>query len=155
MIEQQGRVIECVNKTVRVRIGGTSGCSACDAGKGCGAGVFGRLLRRKPAVLELKNTVNARRGQAVMVGIPETAFLALVARGYLYPLLAGLAGAMVAWSAFSRISPGPLALDLLTLAGGLAAAAWFILRNRRRAGEFPGTVIVHLLRVIEFQNSGK
>ncbi|MEJ2385650.1 MAG: hypothetical protein P8Y54_14930 [Xanthomonadales bacterium] len=53
MIEQQGRVTGAAGSQVRVRLGGTSGCTTCDAGRGCGAGVFGRLLQRRPVELEL------------------------------------------------------------------------------------------------------
>ena len=42
---------------VQVRVGGQSGCAACDAGKGCGAGLFGKLLRRNPVELELVNEI--------------------------------------------------------------------------------------------------
>jgi sigma-E factor negative regulatory protein RseC len=93
MIEQQGEVLASSHGEALVRLGGRSGCAACDAGRGCGAGVFGRLLRRRPVVLPLGNAVGAQRGQAVIVGLPESWFLSLVARFYLYPLVAGLVGA--------------------------------------------------------------
>ena len=92
MIEQQGRVVDATGARVRVRLGGTTGCTACDAGRGCGAGVFGRLLRRRPVELEFDNHVGAEPGQAVMVGLPESLFLALTLRLYLLPLLAGVLG---------------------------------------------------------------
>ena len=93
MIEQQGLIVAVSGGTASVRLGGKSACTACNAGKGCGAGIFGRLLKRKPVVLELKNGPGARVGQSVMVGLPETLFLRLVFKFYLFPLLAGLAGA--------------------------------------------------------------
>ena len=108
MIEQQGVVVTSDERRVSVRLGGRSGCSACDAGRGCGAGVFGRLLQKRPVTLSFDNHLRARPGQAVLVGVPEKLFLALVLRFYLYPLLGGLAGATVGFLAASslELSPG-------------------------------------------------
>jgi len=151
MIEQQGQVVELADGKARVRIGGRSGCPACDAGKGCGAGVFGRLLQRRPVVLELDNQVNAMCGQAVMVGLPEALFLNLISRLYLLPLLAGLGGAVIghylggAWA----VSPG--ATDLLTLLFALMSGAAVIRWNNKLSGEFPANVTVHMLRVVDIE----
>jgi len=153
MIEQQGRVESVRGDIVDVRLGGTSGCATCDAGKGCGAGVFGRLLRRRPVVLPLQNTLNALPGQPVMVGMPETLFLRLVSRLYLFPLLAGTAGAIAGNYAANSAGLGPGASDAATLIGGVTAglAAVFVRRNGAR--EFPASAIVHLLRVAANEDS--
>lgn len=134
---------------VRVRVGRSSGCSACDAGKGCGAGVFGRLLERKPVVLEIDNTVDAFPGQGVVVGLPESVFLALVLRLYLYPLLAGLAGAAAGHALASWFAAGDLWVDASALLLALAAGFFVAIVNRRRPVEFPGESVVHLLRTVE------
>lgn len=155
MIEQQGKVVTVVNGRACVRLGGTSGCASCDAGKGCGAGVFGRILKRRPVVLELENHVNAEQGQAVIVGIPEALYLRLILRLYLVPLLAAIVGAAVAYYLARLSGSGPLGTDALTLLGGLAGGAAAMLWRKRGSGEFPETIIVHLLRVIEFREPGK
>ena len=155
MIEQQGKVVAVSNGRASVRLGGSSGCPNCDAGKGCGAGVFGRLLKRRPVVLELENRVNALRGQPVMVGIPESLFLRLISKLYLYPLLAAMVGAIIAYSLSSSLGWNTVSSDLTTLAGGLAGGATVILWNKSDAREFPQSIIVHLLRIIEIQESGK
>lgn len=138
-----------------VRLGGTTGCASCDAGKGCGAGVFGRLLKRKPVTVSLENTVDARQGQPVVVGIPETLFLRLVARLYLYPLLAGIAGAVIGYYFSAMGNVGSVGADLITLISGLAFGIAVLIWSGTRAREFSGTYIVHLLRVIEFQEFTK
>jgi len=154
MIEQQGRVIRVEDGRAHVRLGGTTGCANCDAGKGCGAGVFGRLLKRKPVTLELDNTLNAAPGQPVMVGLPESLFLRLVARFYLAPLLAGVAGAVFGHYLSLQSPLGLAGSDMATLvfglASGLSAMAWI----NRGTGEFPESTIVHLLRLIEIEKSG-
>jgi sigma-E factor negative regulatory protein RseC len=148
MIEQQGRIVAVAHGFARVRLGGMSGCPSCDEGKGCGAGVFGKLLRRHPVELELENGIGALNGQGVMVGISERLFLRLVYRFYLFPLLAGLAGAAVAYYLSGLIGTSQGSADAVTLLGGLTCAAAAVLVNRKFAMEFPEQIIVHLLRVI-------
>jgi len=149
LIEQQGKVLSAAGKRVSVRLGASSGCSACDAGKGCGAGVFGRLLQRKPVVMTFENTIAAEAGQSVVVGLPESLFLSLVLRFYLHPLLAGLCGAALGHLAASRLSVSPGWADVSTLAVALVAAGWVVRRNHYRPVEFPQKTAVHLLRTVE------
>ena len=133
-----------------MRLGGMSGCPACDAGRGCGAGIFGKLLKRRPVVLELENRAGAGAGQAVMVGIPESLFLRLIARLYLWPLLAGLAGMALGHAISANWFPGQALTDLTALAAGIACGGLALLASRRNSGEFPRSEIVHMLRIIEF-----
>lgn len=150
MIEQQGRVVAVSGDTASVRLGGMSGCAACDAGRGCGAGIFGRLLRRRPATLDIENRACASQGQAVMVGIPEGVFLRMAARFYLWPLLAGIAGAALGHLLSAAWFPGPVLTDLSALAAGLLCGGAVVLAIRKHPGEFPEEAIVHMLRIIEF-----
>lgn len=149
MIEQQGKVVAIEGSRVRVRLGGTSACSACDAGKGCGAGVFGRLLRRKPVVMGFENQLQAARGQAVMVGLPESLFMSLVLRLYLLPVLAGIVGAAIGHYTAGQLQASGAVTDLMALATGLVLAFLVASRNRRLDTEFPQLSAVHLLRIIE------
>ena len=149
MIEQQGKVVAVANGRASVRLGGTSGCTSCDAGRGCGAGVFGRLLKRKPVTLQFENRINAEQGQPVMVGIPETLFLRMIARLYLYPLLAGIAGAALGYYLSVLGGLSPVSSDMTTLMCGLAGGGAVLLWNRNNSMEFPESFIVHLLRIIE------
>jgi sigma-E factor negative regulatory protein RseC len=149
MIEQQGQAVSESAGKVRVRLGGQSGCAACDAGRGCGAGVFGKLLRRRAVELDFENRVGARPGQGVMVGIPEALLLGLVTRFYLLPLLSGLAGAGLGHYVGVRLGAGTGGSDILALLFGAAAGAFVLRRLRGRRVEFPRGYAVHLLRVVE------
>lgn len=155
MIEQQGRVVAVKDGIADVRLGGTAGCARCDAGEGCGAGVFGRLLKRRPVTVSLDNTVDAVLGQPVMVGIPEAIFLRLAARLYLYPLMAGIGGAAFGYYFATLGDVGPVGSDLITLAFGLTSGIAVLKRSGKSESEFSGSFIVHLLRVIEFQETSK
>jgi sigma-E factor negative regulatory protein RseC len=149
MLEQQGQVVATTGGRVSVRLGGRSGCAACDAGRGCGAGLFGRLLRRRPVVLEFDNHLDARCGEEVLVGVSEQWFLRLVARFYLVPLLAGLGGAALGHHVSVMLLLGAAGRDLLVLACAVAGGALALRWNRTRPSQFPGALAVHLLRVVD------
>ena len=132
MIEQQAQVVRVEDDQVSVRVGAGSGCSACDAGKGCGAGVFGKLLKRRPVTLSFVNDCNARVGQVVKVGISEIVFMRLVYRFYGLPLLAGLAGAVFGHQIGVVKGVGAGLIDALTLTVALVVAALFIWTGRQK-----------------------
>lgn len=146
MIEQQGRVIAVDGSVAQVQIGGRSGCPACDAGEGCGAGIFGRLLNRSEARLSLANELNLQPGDPVLVGLPETTLLRLVMRLYGWPLLAALGAGALAFalcqlmgvtdlSAASTGGESPMKgaiVDAAVLAAGLLAGG-LVLRAVHRS----------------------
>jgi len=148
MLEQQGRVIAVSGDFASIRLGGSRGCSACAAGKGCGAGIFARLFQRKAATLNLVNRLDVRAGQVVIVGLPESSFLFLVFRLYLFPLLAGLAGMTLGHYISAELDAQPILSDFASLFGGVAAGAVAILWNRKAEMEFPRNSDVHLLQVL-------
>ena len=146
MIEQQGRVSSIEAGQASITFETVSGCPACDAGKGCGAGVFGRLTRRKPMLLVLEGQPGLEPGQAVVVGIPEALFLRLLLKLYLAPVLSGLAGAAAGHYLAFLLSLQGLAQDLFALTGALILALATLHSQRtgksRAAVEYP----VQLLR---------
>ena len=130
-----------------IRIGAVAGCPACDAGNGCGAGVFGRLLRRRPLLLRLTNGLDVQPGQLVTVGIPEHVFLQLVLKLYLVPLLAGLAGAAIGHHLAGRGFAHPAILDTAALIGAVSLGGLALWLARFAANEPNEDRKVTLLRV--------
>lgn len=132
MIEQNVQIVSCENKTVWVRVGSQSGCTACDNGQGCGAGVFAKLLQRKPVVLELpRHGEDLKVGQMATLSFPEQLYLKLVLANYGWPLLATLAGGWAGFALTNQFFAGFL-LDAITLVSGLVVAALVIRWIRRR-----------------------
>ena len=142
-------MVGVVDGHAQVRLGGRSGCAACDAGKGCGAGIFSRLLRRRSLVLELYNSIGATQGQAVIVGLPERLFLGLVLRFYLLPLLAALAGAAIGHYLSWRSGASPGLIDAVAVIGAALGGALTFRWTRSQAPEFFAGPAVHLLRLAE------
>jgi len=133
MIEQNVHVLQCSGERMWVRMGSQTGCTACDNGEGCGAGLFAKLLQRKPVVLELaRNDVDVQAGQMLTLAVPAQLFMKLVLTSYGWPLLAALAGAYAGYGAGSWLQLDAQTIDLMTLVSG-ALAAWLFLRLIRRA----------------------
>jgi len=91
MIEQNVRVLRCQGERMWIRMGSQSGCTACDNGKGCGAGLFAKLLQRKPVEIELaRSDLSIEAGQMLTLAFPEQVYIKLVLASYGWPLLAAL-----------------------------------------------------------------
>jgi len=128
MIEQNVQVLRCESQRFWVRMGTQSGCTACDNGKGCGAGLFAKLLQRKPVVLELaRNDMQIQAGQMLTLAFPEQVYLKLVLTSYGWPLLSALAGAYAGYIMGVWLQFGLVMVDVATLTGGILAA-WLVLR---------------------------
>ncbi len=163
MIEQQGRVLSLGPERVTILLGTRTGCPSCDAGKGCGAGLFGRLISRKPITLELTlesplETAPEKEGhlplipgQAVLIGIPEAFFLRLLVRFYLLPVLAGLLGAVLGHALAGALQWAAAGQDLLAALGALFFAALALLIRRNRNQTQLGEQALHIRGYPAFQ----
>ena len=131
MIEQQGRVYAVENGMAWVQVGSRSGCEACDAGRGCGAGVFARLLDSREARVRVENTLGCAPGDPVLLGLPEHSYLVLVLRLYGLPLMAGLLAGVLAFGLATRLAhlEGG-ALDAVVGAAALGAGGLALYRAR-------------------------
>jgi len=128
MIEQNVQVLRCNDEKLWVRLGSQSGCTACDNGMGCGAGLFAKLIRHKPVVIELaRNDLKVEAGQMLTLAFPERLYLKLVLASYGWPLLAALVGAGAGYGLGVWLQFGPVLIDVITLSGGIFAA-WLVMR---------------------------
>ena len=139
MIEQNVRVVRCHDERLWVSLGSQSGCSACDNGRGCGAGLFAKLFQRKPVVIELpRNGQYVKAGQMMTLALPEQLYVRLVLASYGWPLIAALAGGVIGNSLATWLHLNSLPSDLTTLAAGLLAAGVVIklVRHTQLTGLF-------------------
>ncbi|MBE9548915.1 MAG: SoxR reducing system RseC family protein [Proteobacteria bacterium] len=138
MIEQQGQVVRLQAENAYVRVGATTGCPTCESGKGCGGGIFARLVPKKPVTLEVPILTDSPRvavGQQVMLGLPDVFFLRWTGVMFGLPLLFGLAAAgLVQWGLNTRAAgASAFTIDILVLLSAVLAATVTLLLIRRRA----------------------
>jgi len=65
-------------------------CGLCGQKRGCGNALWGKLFAHKASAFKAKNSINAKVGQQVIVGINEQALLKSAFFLYLVPLVIGL-----------------------------------------------------------------
>ena len=121
MIEERARVVAVRNDQLLLEAQTQSACGGCEARQGCGTSVLSKWVGRRFTRFQAKNTVNARVGDEVVVGLAEEAMLKGSVLVYLMPLLAMIVMAVLADS----LIPFDAAVrDLLVL---IAAFAGFLL----------------------------
>lgn len=87
MIEEQGRVVAVGSGFVRVEVVRQSSCSSCTAQQGCGQHL---VEKYKPSLsfscINAITPLALRKGDRVVVGIPEGSLLKAASLIYLFPL---------------------------------------------------------------------
>jgi len=137
MIETPARVTRVDGPSAWVVSEAPSSCGAC-GGKGCGSSVFNRVWHPDDAEYPVRNPIDARPGEAVVVGLPDGSLARAAAAAYVVPLLALLLGA-----ALGRLVGGEHAGDVVGepaailggLTGLLLAGLWLRFRRQGPSGE--------------------
>jgi sigma-E factor negative regulatory protein RseC len=127
VIEETARVIAVENDQLLLEAQTKTACNACAASKGCGTSVLSGWVGRKFTRFQAKNTVNARAGDEVVVGLAEEAMLKGSILVYLMPLLAMIVFALLA---DSLIGQDIAARDLLVLISALSGFALMLAVSR-------------------------
>lgn len=127
MLESRARVVERRGDTALVELSQQGGCSACTAGKACGAALLSRLLWRPSQRFEVANPIQAGPGDEVIVAIEDGKLLRCTIAVFARALVLLIAGAVTG----SLVGQGS---DAAAAAGAVAglAGAWFVVR---RAGD--------------------
>jgi sigma-E factor negative regulatory protein RseC len=98
-------------------------CALCGKTRGCGVSLWGKLFKHGQKPLRLKNSIQAKVGDDVVIAIEEQAFLKSTLYLYGVPLLAMLLGAVLAtyWVANWGVNAQQGAnTDAYTLSGAVA-----------------------------------
>lgn len=111
MIEEIATVIKTEGEMMSVEIQRQSSCGACSVKSGCGTNLIASLFGKRRALLSLPNTIHARPGDRVVLGIRENDLVAGSIRLYLLPLAGLLLGALA-----GHLLAGT---ELFAIAGGL------------------------------------
>jgi sigma-E factor negative regulatory protein RseC len=127
MIEERARVIAVEDNQLLLEAETRAACNACAAKQGCGTSVLSKWIGRKFTRFQAANTVNARVGDEVVVGLAEEAMLKGSVLVYLLPLLAMIGFALLA---DSLVSADTASRDLLVLISAIAGFALMLVISR-------------------------
>ncbi|HSH27635.1 MAG TPA: SoxR reducing system RseC family protein [Wenzhouxiangella sp.] len=116
MIWQLARVVALDDQRLTLAFSAPEHCRRCMQGRGCGAGVFGRLLSRRETRVSLPANLAVARGQWLRVGCEPVQLARAAVVYYGLPLLGFLAGAVNGHLALD----GGAGRDIAALTAGLA-----------------------------------
>lgn len=96
MIEQTATVIDIDGDLLVLETQPESSCHSCSVKKGCGTSVLSGFVGNKLIHFTLPNTLAARKGDRVVLGLPEHAMVKGSTVVYVMPLLVMIAVAVLA-----------------------------------------------------------
>ena len=141
MIEELATVVETDGNTMSVEIERQSSCGFCSARSGCGTNLIASLFGRQRTLLSLPNSVHARTGDRVVLGIRENDLLKGSLQLYLWPL----AGLLVGASAGHLLT----GMEPIAILGGLTGM-FLVLKILKRRQVTPAIEVLrreHALRI--------
>lgn len=115
MVEDDQLVLEAETK---------SSCQSCEVKNGCGTSVLSKWVGRKFTRFNAKNTVDAKVGDHVVVGLSESALVRGSLTIYFLPLLGMIVFALVADSLIPAGSDSHDLIIALSAFAGFGAALW-------------------------------
>ena len=93
MLEENGTVLQLEERYAWVETERNNSCSSCAARSGCGTGVLAKVVGRRHVKVRAINSIGARTGDRVVLGLAEDALLQGSAAVYLAPLASMLVSA--------------------------------------------------------------
>ena len=118
MVEQNATVIALNEGNAVVETVPESTCNSCSVKAGCGTSVLARSVGQKVIHFEIANTVDARVGDQVVLGLPEDAIVKGSLLMYLLPLVLMFTVALL----LDFLLPAEAAARDLKIAGGALLA---------------------------------
>jgi sigma-E factor negative regulatory protein RseC len=129
MIEESARVIDIEGTQLVLEAEVKTSCQSCSAQKGCGTSLLSRHVGRKLSRFRIENTLNAKIGDEIVVGLSEQAVLRGSLLVYLFPLLSMLFAAILADALLAQQVAGR---DLLVALSGFAGLGLAVLALRSK-----------------------
>lgn len=129
MVEEQGVIVSLEGQMANVAPLSQPGCQSCSSSGVCGTSLLKPLFGNKQRMLAAENTINAKPGDQVVIGLNRTALVFASLMVYLLPLILLVAGAIFGAAAAHTFSIEDA--ELVSILCGLGAASLtFIIVNR-------------------------
>ncbi|WP_456404289.1 SoxR reducing system RseC family protein [Thiolapillus sp.] len=129
MLEEEGVVLSVSGSVAEVVAETKSSCGSCSAKSGCGTSLLASLFPQRKRSFRANNTVSAKTGDRVIIGLDESALQIASLLVYLVPLLGLIGGAIIgAWLA-PQLAPD--AAEPFSIIAGIAGFSLVLLVVRR------------------------
>jgi len=151
MIEEIARVNAIDGGYAFVEVTRTSSCNSCNARQACGTASLSRMFRFQPPALKLKNSIDAKPGDQVIVALPEQTMLTGSFMLYIIPLIMLMLFAVGFDYVFGLFFS--IERELLQVAGGLTGLAAGLFAARKYSARFLNdTSMASLVKVVRNQD---
>ncbi len=146
MIEEIAQVVAVDGDTVLCQTQRRSSCHSCSVKQGCGTSVLSKVVGQRSSQIRIRNTLNAKVGDEVVLGIEENALVQGSLLMYTLPLLVMIASALLAqlWLESQGVS-SELPVMLAALVGLILAL--FGVRYWMQKGALKTHIQPHILRI--------
>ena len=122
MIEEHARVVAVQGDTALLQTQRQSSCGSCEVKSGCGTSLLAGIVGQKITQLKVQNTLNAKPGDEVVLGMEEHALVMGSLLVYGVPLLMLLLGALMGEARASPLGMDAELLPVVTGATGFVLA---------------------------------
>ncbi|MBV2089289.1 MAG: SoxR reducing system RseC family protein [Candidatus Thiodiazotropha sp. (ex. Lucinisca nassula)] len=151
MIEETAMVVRIDGEYAFVETQRRAACGSCESQGSCSTTVLAGLFKRRYNHLRVVNTVLAKPGEQVIIGLQEQALVKLSMLAYLLPLISMILAAIAAQYLFGllNIQSGELPQvigGLLGLIGGFFLLRLLAYKNRHDPG-YQAVMLRHADRV--------
>ena len=144
MLEESARVVETAEGYLWVETKSRSACARC-ASSSCTTSVISKLFMVRHNLLQLENSLGAKKGQQVVIGIPDDLLVKASVWAYLLPLLI-----MLIITALAKAIGMHEVFQSLIALGGLAVG--FLIVHRANQGFLSRSKFTpQLLRIVNQQ----
>ena len=115
MIEERARVVAVDGDSVLLQTQRQTSCGSCEVKSGCGTSVLAGIVGQKITQLKLPNTLGAKPGDEVLLGMSENALVTGSLLVYVIPLLMLLLGALAGELVATQLG---MDVELMPVVGG-------------------------------------
>jgi sigma-E factor negative regulatory protein RseC len=129
VIEESAVVISCTGEFADIETERKSSCGGCSANGVCGVGVLAKVFGRRRSIVRVVNSINAKEGDRVIVGLQDGALVRGSFVFYIVPILTMIAGAI--FSDMFAVWVGLTTTEPFSIFGGLLGLMFGLLLARR------------------------
>jgi sigma-E factor negative regulatory protein RseC len=125
MIEEHAIILSIENQSeyqpvATIEVVRKTACGLCGKTRGCGNALWGKMFAHKTTSFKAQNSIDAKVGQSVIVGIDESALMKSALLLYIVPLVTMFIGAILA----SQVSGSELVAMLGAVVGVMVGYFW-------------------------------
>lgn len=133
MIEETALILHCDGEFADIETKPQGSCGGCASSGVCGVGVFSKVFGNRKTAIRVINSINAKPGDQVIIGLQESALSRVSVIFYMVPIVSMILIAVLGQEI--SISYGNSSHDLFATIGGsigLFTGLWFVRKFSKR-----------------------